>query len=374
MDKSPDDIGTGARSLVDWPAIFAGAAIAGGASVVFTGFTAALGLGSVSAEPNEGLGTFALILIGLFAFLAMVGVYGLGGYVTGRMRRRNSTTEDETEARDGIHGLTVWAIGMLISGALAASVVTGGVRAAGQAASTAVEAAGSAVGGVVQGAGQAVGGIAGGAGQLAGGALSGVGQLAGGAMGGVAEAAGDDQAGGNPLDYVTDRLLRNQNAAPDQFSDEAIRREMTAIMGTVLRTGEVPEDDLDYMRDALAARTDLTPAQIDARVEAAVTQVQTLRTEAEERLNEARATADQALADAEARAQELRDQAELRLQEAQDQAIAAAETARRAAIWTALFLTVSSLVAGLAAWMAAMKGGHDRDAGRVWVGLTRRRP
>ena len=66
-------------------------------------------------------------------------------------------------------------------------------------------------------------------------------------------------------------------------------------------------------------------------------------------------------------------EAEQRLQEAKDQAIAAAEKARHAAIWSALFLAVSSLVAAVAAWMGAIKGGADRDAGRVWKGLTRRR-
>ena len=373
MNENLETASTGSRAHVDWASILAGAAIAAGASVVFTGFTAAIGLGSVSAEEGEGLGTFALILVGLFAFASMVAVYGLGGYVSGRMRRRTHAAEDETEARDGIHGLTVWAIGMILTGILAAGAVTSGVRAAGNAASTAVQAAGSAVGGAVQGAGQLAGGVVGGVGQIAGGAVSGVGQLAGGAISGAGEAAGGDGMGGNPLDYATDRLLRSEAAAPDQFSNEAIRTEVTGILGSVLRTGEVADDDLDYLRDALAARTDLTPAQIDARVDEAVTQAQDLRAEAEARVEEARVQAEEALAAAEQRAQELQAQAEQQLQEAQNAAIAAAESARRGAVWTALFLAVSSLVAGLAAWMGAIKGGSDRDAGRVWSGLSRRR-
>ncbi|WP_410217354.1 hypothetical protein [Paracoccus sp. (in: a-proteobacteria)] len=372
MNENPiEGADRGSRSHVDWAAILSGAAIAAGASIVFTGFTAALGLGSVSAEEGEGLGTFALILIGLFAFISMVAVYGLGGYVAGRMRSHTAGAPNETEARDGVHGLTVWAIGVIIGGVLAAGAVSSGIRAAGNAASTVVEAGGSAVGGALQGTGQLAGGIVGGVGQLAGGAISGVGQLAGGAVSGAAEGA--DSMGGNPLDYVTDRLLRTEAAAPDQFSNEAIRREVTGIMGTLLRTGEVPENDLDYLRSALAARTELTPAQIDARVEDAVQQVQTLRDEAETRLQEAQAQAEEALAQAQAQAQQLQQEAEQRLQEAQAAAIDAAESARRAAVWTALFLTISALVAGLAAWMGAIKGGQDRDAGRVWSGLTRRR-
>ncbi|MEO1909701.1 MAG: hypothetical protein ABGX10_04610 [Paracoccus sp. (in: a-proteobacteria)] len=361
------------RGHVDWASILAGAAIAAGASVVFTGFTTAIGLGSVSPEEGEGLGTFSLILVGLFAFIAMVAVYGLGGYIAGRMRRRSSTSEDEVEARDGIHGLTVWALGMLLGGILAAGAVTSGVRAAGNAATTAVEAAGSAVGGVAQGAGQLAGGVVGGVGQVAGGAISGVGQLAGGAASAIGGEEGGQGAGGNPLDYVTDRFLRSEAAAPDQFSNEQIRGEVANILSTVLRTGEVPDDDLDYLRDALAARTELTPAQIDARVEQAVQQAQDLRAEAQQRLEDARTQAEEAAAAAEARAQELRAEAEQRVQEAQDRAIEVAESARHAAIWTALFLAVSALVAGVAAWMGAIKGGHDRDAGRIWAGLARRR-
>ncbi|MBM3605998.1 MAG: hypothetical protein FJX25_15060 [Alphaproteobacteria bacterium] len=301
----------------------------------------------------------------------MVAVYGLGGYVAGRMRRSTRAAPDETEARDGVHGLTVWALGVILTGVLAASAISGGIRAAGNAASTVVEAGGTAVGGALQGTGQLVGGLAGGAGQLAGGAISGVGQLAGGAVSGAAEGA--DSMGGNPLDYVTDSLFRTEAAAPDQFSNEAIRRETLGIMGTLLRTGEVRDEDLDYLRDALAARTDLTPAQIDARVERAVTSVRELREQAETRLAEAQAQAEEALAQAEAQAAELQAEAEQRLEEARQAAIDAAESARRGAVWSALFFAVSALVAGLAAWMGAIRGGHDRDAGRVWSGLTRTR-
>lgn len=327
----------------------------------------------MSPEESEGLGTFALVLVGLFAFLAMVAVYGLGGYVAGRMRRRSAASEDESEARDGIHGLTVWALGMLLTGFVAAGAISNGARVAGNAAGTAVEAAGSAVGGVAQGAGQLVGGVAGGVGQVAGGAISSVGQLAGGAASTMGGDAGGGSMSGNPLDYVTDRFLRSEQASPDQFSNDQIRNEVVNILATVLRTGEVPEDDLDYLRDALAARTEFTPSQIDARVEQAVQQAQDLRAEAEQRLDDARAQAEEAMAAAESRAQELRAEAEQKLQEAKDQAIAAAEMARHAAIWSALFLAVSSLVAAVTAWIAAIKGGADRDAGRVWSGLRRSR-
>ncbi len=107
--------------------------------------------------------------------------------------------------------------------------ISTGARVAGNAAGTAVDAAGSAVGGVAQGAGQFAGGVVGGVGQVAGGAISGVGQLAGGAASALGGDSGGANMGGNPLDYVTDRLLRSEQASPEQFSNDQIRSEVVNI-------------------------------------------------------------------------------------------------------------------------------------------------
>lgn len=368
-----------ARSVMDWPAIFAGAVIAAGATLVFAGFTAAIGLGSVSAETGEGLGWFATFIMGVFAFLAMMGSYALGGYVSGRMRSRTTgIADDETKARDGAHGLTVWAVGTILGAIMSFGILSSGVKVAGQAASTVVETAGSAVGGALQGAGQLAGGVVGGVGQLAGGAISGVGQLAGGAAQGAGQAAGQ---GGlqdmlpqgmqqNPMDYLTDRLLRSEQSASNSFSNEAIRREVTSIVGNVVRTGELSDDDRAYLEKAVAARTDLTEAEVKTRVDQAVTEVQDLRDTAQQKIDEAQAAAKDALDKARAEAEDLRAQAEQKIEEARQAAIDAAEAARHAAVWTALLLAVSSLVAAVVAFLAAIKGGEDRDTGRVWGGLT----
>ncbi|WP_306754730.1 hypothetical protein [Paracoccus actinidiae] len=378
MSITPD--ATPPRSIMDWPAILSGAAIAAGAMVVFTGFTAAIGLGSVSAEPGEGLGTFASILVGLFAFLSTLASYALGGYVAGQMRTPVSgIAADETHARDGVHGLTVWAIGTLVGAMLTIGIVSGGVRAVGSAASTAIEAGGSAVGGALQGAGQLAGGVAGGVGQVAGGVISGAGQAAGGALQGADEAAGGDTLQDmlpegmqqNPMDYITNRLLRPQETAPNAFSDEAIRGEIAGIVGTVLRTGELPQQDRDYLVRAVAARTQLSPQEVEARVDQAVTEVQDLRAEAEQRLADVQAQAQEALDTAQAEAQRLQQEAEQRLEEARQAAIDAAEAARSAAVWSAFLLAASTLIAGAVAFLSAIRGGRDRDEGRVWSGLHR---
>lgn len=374
------DPNTPPRRIMDWPAVLSGAAIAAAAMVVFTGFTAAIGLGSISAEQNEGLGTFAAVLVGLFAFLSTLGAYALGGYVSGRMRTPASGIgADETRARDGVHGLTVWAVGTLVSAILTIGVVSGGVRAVGSAAGTVVEAGGSAVGGALQGAGQLAGGVIGGVGQVAGGVISGAGQAAGGALQGAGQAADSgtlqdmlpEGMQQNPLDYISDRLLRAEETAPNAFSDEAIRNQVAGIVGTVLRTGELPQEDRDYLIRAVAARTQLSQPQVEARVDQAVTEVQTLRAEAEQRLEDARVQAQEAIDTAQAEAQRLQQEAEQRLEEARQAAIDAAEAARSAAVWSAFLLAASTLIAGVVAFLAAIRGGRDRDEGRVWSGLHR---
>lgn len=378
MSINPDV--TPQRSIMDWPAILSGAAIAAGAMVVFTGFTAAIGLGSVSAEPGEGLGTFASILVGLFAFISTLASYALGGYVAGRMRTPVSgIAADETRARDGVHGLTVWAIGTLISAVMTLGLISGGVRAVGSAASTVVEAGGSAVGGALQGAGQLAGGVVGGVGQVAGGVISGAGQAAGGVLQGAGEAAGGETLDDllpeamqqNPLDYIANRLLRPQETAPGARSDEAIRNEIAGIIGTVLRTGELSQEDRDYLVRAVAARTQLSQPEVETRVDQAVTEVQNLRAEAEQRLADVQAQAQEAVDAAQAEAQRLQQEAEQRLEEARQAAIDAAEAARSAAVWSAFLLAASTLIAGAAAFLAAIRGGRDRDDGRIWAGLHR---
>lgn len=344
--------GGGDRGYVDWGAILAGAAIAAGTSVVFTGFATALGLGSFSAE---GISGFGLILTALFTAISMAAAYMLGGYVAGRMRRRvDGAARDEVTARDGIHGLVVWALGMIVGGMMALGAVTSGAKAVGSAAGTAVEAAGSLAGGVAQGAGQLVGGVVSGAGQLVGGAAQGIGQAAAPAL----EDMLPQGMQANPLDYLTDSLLRP--AEPQQgSSDVALRREAAGIIMNLIRTGEISEADQAFLRSAVAARTGLSEAEVQARVNATVEQARAMRAEAEQRLQQAQAAAEEARAEA-----------EQALERAQQEAVEAAEAARNAGILTAFLLTASALLAAAAAYIGAVKGGRHRDEGKLWGWLS----
>ncbi|WP_408634338.1 hypothetical protein [Paracoccus aminovorans] len=354
------------RSYVDWAAVFAGTVVSAGVAVVFATFAAGLGLGSISVGTDGGISLGWLIVTAFFAVVSLVAANLLGGYIAGRMRRPvEAATSDEVAVRDGINGLAVWGLGIVVSAVLATTAVTGGLRAAGAAAETAVQATGAAVGGIAQGAGQLAGGVISGAGQAVGGVVQGVGQAA-------APALEDAMPAGmqsNPLDYITDTLLRPDGQNPMttlQQDAEAnateTQRQMVGIFANLIRTGEISDQDRAYLRQQVAVRTGLSEQEVDARVDEAVNRAQAIRQEAEKKVEEAKAQAEQ-----------LKVEAEQRLEEAKQQAADAAEKARVTGILTAFLLAASALVAAAAACIGAVNGGRDRDNGRVWGGLSYRR-
>jgi hypothetical protein len=59
-------------------------------------------------------------LSGLYLILQAVLSFGFGGYIAGRIRRPTLAVEpEEAETRDGLHGLTVWALAVVLGAALA---------------------------------------------------------------------------------------------------------------------------------------------------------------------------------------------------------------------------------------------------------------
>ena len=330
-------------AYIDWAAVLGGAVVAAAIAGLCTAFGAALGLSTISAEPGEGSFGVWLAVTALWIVVSLVLSYLAGGYVAGRMRRRvDDAPADEVAARDGINGLVVWGLGMLVTAWMAAGAVGGAVSAVGAAAS----AAGSAAGGIAQGAGAAVGG-----------AVQGVAQAAG--------AAVPEDADDGLLDYLNSTLMRPGVEGIRQLAgtalpgapatdDAELARQTAAVLGNVLRTGEISEEDRAFLVAAAARRTGQTEAEVEARVDQAVTSVQ-----------EARASAEEAAAATRAEAERL-------AQEAEDAAIAAAETARKSAILTAFLLTAAALVAGAAAVSGAVRGGRHRDENRIWGGFTYR--
>src|SRR5690606_17200952 len=98
-------------SYVDWSAIIAGIVFASAHSLLFIAFGSAVGLNFLDFNAREGASVW-LVGIAAASWFLWVQVSSLmaGGYLARRLRRRHfDATEDESDMRDGAHGLIVWA-------------------------------------------------------------------------------------------------------------------------------------------------------------------------------------------------------------------------------------------------------------------------
>lgn len=314
-------------SYVDLPAIIGGGLVAAAAAGVFTAFGAALGFFTFSAEPGEG-GSFTLWMVVSFLWMVLTTLlsFSAGGYIAGRLRRRLETAaDDEIAIRDGLNGLIVWALGILAAGWMAAGIIGGAANLAGSAVATAGQAVGQAASGLAQGAGAA--------------------------LGGAASSDGAQSA----LNYVNDSLMRpvldgasqsNGSLMPNQqpaTDPQELARQSGMILGNVLRTGEISDDEKAFLVAATAQKTGLSEDEVNARVEQAVKSAQDMRVEAEKMAADAKQAA-----------------------------IDAAETARKGSILAAFLTAAVALGAGAAAVAAAVAGGRHRDENRIFGGLMHR--
>ena len=300
---------------IDWAAILAGAVLAAGVGIVLNAFGAALGFGTLSVgDPEESFDVW-LAVSGFWTVVTLVLTYLAGGYVAGRMRRRgDGVPDDETSVRDGVHGLVVWALGMIAMAWMAVSVIGAVAATVGTVAGATAEAAGTTLAAGIEATGQAVAG------------------------------QGDTAL----LDAIGDRLSRPDPAtlgAAGSAADPAeLARQSATILAEVARTGEISDADRSFLV-AAASRVSGVPLDVaEARTEAAVTAAQELR-----------ATAESTAAAAKA------------------EALAAAEAARKGAIMTAFLLAAASLAAAAAAVAGGVYGGAHRDENRFFSGLAFRR-
>jgi hypothetical protein len=108
-------------SYLHWTPVLAGAIVAAALSFVLLSFGSAIGLAvaSPSATWRDTSWTLA-VLGGLWLLLTSLASFGLGGYLAGRLRESWRTAiSHEVEFRDGIHGLLVWGLAILIGAFLA---------------------------------------------------------------------------------------------------------------------------------------------------------------------------------------------------------------------------------------------------------------
>jgi hypothetical protein len=291
-------------SAVSWGAIVAGAAAAAALSLILLILGVGLGLSSVSPWARDGVSatTFGVSTI-LWLTATQLAASAMGGYIAGRLRSKwIEVHTDEVYFRDTAHGFLAWAVATLTTAALLSSVI------------------GSILGGGVQ-AGAAV---AGGAASTAVSAVSGV-------AGSSRLTQGME---GGPMGYFVDSLFRRDasaagNAVTAEASDRASSQnaaEVSRIFMNVGRAEALPAEDIRYVGQLVAQRTGLSQQNAEQRVAAVYAQAQ-----------------------AKFRAAE---------QSARD----AADKARKASAYSALWLFISLLVGAFVASLAATFGGRRRDA------------
>ena len=109
---------TGLR--LQWSPVIAGALTAAALTAILIGFGAAVGLGVSSSSPSWRDASAALALLsGLYLVLQALVSFSVGGYIAGRAQRViGATPADMIESRDGLHGLTAWALAVILGAAI----------------------------------------------------------------------------------------------------------------------------------------------------------------------------------------------------------------------------------------------------------------
>src|SRR5467141_271975 len=103
-----------------WTPIVAGAIAAAAVSSVLLTFGSAIGLAVVSPSATwRDTSSVLALLGGLWLLLTSLASFALGGYLAGALRPTvSAATPHEVEFRDGVHGLLVWGVAILIVAAL----------------------------------------------------------------------------------------------------------------------------------------------------------------------------------------------------------------------------------------------------------------
>jgi hypothetical protein len=276
MAGSP--IAFGGKSAASWPAIAAGAFVAIGSSLILLALGAGLGFATTSPRSDHGVSatTFAVTAV-IWLIVTQWVSAALGGYIAGRLRSRwIGTHTHEVFFRDTAHGLVTWAVAtVLVAGFVGGSahyLVNGVARAASE----------------------------------------------------VATAGAQAVVSGTLGPYGTDRLFRPMNiptGAATPATEGDVHAEAQRIMTNALGDGQMSDADRAYLVKLVAARTGVSPADAQQRVDEWISSSQ----------------------------------------QAEAQVKAAAEATRKAAAQTAIYTALSLLIGAFIASVAAALGGRLRD-------------
>jgi hypothetical protein len=115
--------------FLHWTSVIAGGLVASALSLVLIAFGASLGLSAASTAPTwRDTSPTLTVLSGLFLVLTALVSFGFGGYIAGRLRRTwdPGVHAEFLDFRDGAHGLTAWALAVVISALVAAAIAASG--------------------------------------------------------------------------------------------------------------------------------------------------------------------------------------------------------------------------------------------------------
>jgi hypothetical protein len=271
-------------SAASWPAIIAGAFVAASVSLVLLALGSGLGFASISPWPGHGVTATTFAVTTAIWLIVMQWVSsGFGGYITGRLRTRWAGTHThEVFFRDTAHGLVMWAVATVLVAATLATSLS------------------SAIGGGAH----AVSSVASGA-----------------EPGTLPSGSTPASAYANAYVYGVDKLLRGDGLAGNGQVSSDLRAEVLHIVANAWSAGAVPDADRGYLAELVAARTGLSPAAAQKRVDDFLA-----------------ATLD----------------AEKKLK-------ADADAARKAAAQAAIYTALSMLVGAFIASVSAALGGRLRD-------------
>jgi hypothetical protein len=265
-------------SAISWAAIIGGAFAAAGLTLILLALGSGFGLASASPWPSSGASvTTFTVMTAIWLIIVQWVSSGLGGYLTGRLRTKWVGVHiHEVFFRDTAHGFLAWAVAAVIGAAVLASAASS--------------------------------------------LLSGGAHVAGTIASGAAEGANQGAFQENPFASYVDSLFRSDH--PDaKASDQDVRPETTRILAAGIRNGDVPPGDKTYLAQLVAARTGLSQADAEKRVNDVIAKAKAAETKARQ----------------------------------------IADAARKAGASLSIFTAVSMLIGAFIAAAAGALGGRHRD-------------
>jgi hypothetical protein len=242
-----------AQPAVSWPAVAAGAVAAAALTLLLVAFGAGMGFSAVSPWSDSGVsGSTFSIATGIYLVLISIMSSAVGGYIAGRLRSKwTGVHPNELFFRDTAHVFLAWAFATLICATALASTTS---------------------------------------------------YLANGAGAGLAGATGQAARAANPADIYVDKLFRapaagSAAAAPAQPADNAAnagansaapvadngamgnarsRSEIVRLWAADFRDGDdLTAADRSYVAQVVAARTGMSQADAEKRVNEVTTEAKT---------------------------------------------------------------------------------------------------